>query len=685
MKNKKKAAAIAVAAVLACGTLAGCDALTTVDSIKDYRQVIAEVDISASAEFEADGEFAGLKEFIEPSQVTKQELIMSFLSNYSYLQQMGGSIDIGYYLDMIAKSLASYQIRVQYAKAYVAKEENLKVSDYQLKVAGIADETAREVAALSFFLSEDEIAKAEYDLRVSVNDTLDSIEESYIKATETHDHTADSDVRTLPTGAETENEDYFAPQSEYKIYTGAASSRSSGYEELENSTSTTRKKAYNQYLANLRANNFLKEGEKTGDYEATSYFMTQKKSALESALIEKVNDITETEYVKKLNQDWAEKTFNETVNAQKEKFSSDKDEFESAFGEISESSFVFSPYDSDYGYVINILLPFSTAQSDELTNATSDLNDPKGNKFAQRAALLDRVKATDQRGTWFTGHEDYSYVSESGYGYENGREYLFFEDSFGGSGKSDIIKNYYGNYTYNGTVVKPEEGSDEGYTITPNEIGIDGFLEEMDGYLNSVDGLKSTYSKNANYNTGSYYDDDGNVDYAKFIYAEGQVTGDRAFNADEMFVAGTWENKAFSVINELSFAYNTDTAGLNTYLGYMISPYQTNFMKEFEYAAQDVVSKGAGHFNVVPTDYGWHIIYCTFSFADFKGSDAFHFDYALTKGGANESEDSFSYLYFEQLKSAAVSAYTSNRDTEVLNTYYDACATIHEDRYSDLH
>ena len=307
-----------------------------------------------------------------------------------------------------------------------------------------------------------------------------------------------------------------------------------------------------------------------------------------------------------------------------------------------------------------------------------------------RASLLESVRATDQRRTWFTGHNDYSFVAEEAdNAYTGGnaeREYLFFENnmkkSSGENAQYEPIPNYYGKYTYNGSVDKTEgEHGKTEFTITPEKITIDGFLSEMEGYL-SANGytLEKTVSASESYYDkalSEYYKEDGTVDYSSFVYYEAKVNELSDFNANNVFVAGSDENNVMSMMNELSFAYNTDTAGLNSYLGYAISPNSTDYMKEFEYAAQEAVRGGAGTIVVVPTDYGWHIIYCTFTFA---GNTPYTFDW-----NEIEEEGTFSNLYYEALKSSNLTTYATDRQTGIINSYdNDTCVTVYEKRYQDL-
>ena len=524
-----------------------------------------------------------------------------------------------------------------------AEGNRYTVSGYKQALAAVpatASDAQREAMGIAYFLEEEEEQKAEYDLKVFINNSIDSIEKEIIAIEEgNHDHTPDSEVRAVPNGAETENEDYY--DAKYGIYTGKQSLDQLGsYEMVEDSTRSTRKKAYNRFLSNLRANSILEKGENTSNFESLNYYWTQLRTNYEEALLNKLTEKYEKIVSETINEQWATEQYQENVQDQVASYGTDKALFETAFNGISDTAFVLSPYNVEYGYVINILLPFSTVQQQELNEASNDFGDNYGNKFATRAGLLRGVLATDQRATWFTGHDDYSFAAAAD-AYTNGdanRNKLFFENSFEGADAEnkqyETLKNYYGKYTFNGTVEK-EDGD---YVITPNKITIDGFLSEMKNYLASA-GLNVNVEKAATeayYAQSDYYfpagsadGKEGEVNYEKFIYEMGKIDffNNNYYNASEIFLPGSEENTSFSIINELSFAYNTDTAGLNSYLGYMISPYATDFVPEFEYAGQQVVKSGAGSYAVVPSDYGWHIIYCTFSYKDAAqaGKNAFDF------------------------------------------------------------
>ncbi len=687
MKHKTKAAlALSVASVMACGLLAGCDLVTT-DAKKDYEQVIAEVNITENEDFK------DYTQVIQTENIYKRDMVASFVSSGSnVMSQYGWTYRDTF--DAIKDSLINRAVYVQYAKVFfiTAKEDGeARFTDKDGNAYTVAGYTAalqgdteidKTIAGLRYFLSDEEADKALYDLRVSFNSSLDTIEESIIDAEDEDENT--ETVRTTPTGIDTENEDYY--DTEYKIYTGTETGLGS-YEPVDDSTAYTRRQAYATFLTNIRSSGLLNPNEDTTKVENLSYFKSQLKSAYESAIITKIADAFEEDAAKDVNDAWMENTYNSLLKSQKDGFEAGTLDIDDALDGMSDSSFVLTAPQAGYGFVINILLPFSAKDTQDLGDLSMDKNDQKGNKFAWRANILQRVRATDQRGTWFTGETDHSYdAAENTKAYKGtlgndaDRTYLFFKDSMkqeeGKDGQYEVLKNYIGEYTYNGKVTKDEDGK---YTLKPNKINIDQFIAEMEGYL-AHEGFATSVvtAKRNDYYTQTDFYKDGTVDYSKFVYYAGKVDFS-SFNAKNLFVADTDENKAFSVINELSFAYNTDTAGLNTYLGYEVTPEKTDFVSEFEYAAQTVCAAGAGNYIVVPSDYGWHIIYCTFSFTA---------DNMEPFGGYNaaerETEGSFSNLFYEAQKTAAVTSYASNKQTEIINKYAKGSATVHEDRYADL-
>ena len=129
------------------------------------------------------------------------------------------------------------------------------------------------------------------------------------------------------------------------------------------------------------------------------------------------------------------------------------------------------------------------------------------------------------------------------------------------------------------------------------------------------------------------------------------------------------------------FAYSTDPGCLNSYMGYVVSPYGNGYVSEFEAAAQWAVEEGVGSWAVVPTDFGWHIIYCSFKY---DGGEVYSYDHAQAVG-ASMVEGSFSKMFYDSLKDKMVSNTTSEIQSMVLNQFNnDQAVQKFQKAYQDL-
>ena len=258
MKHKTRAClAVSVASVMACGLFTACDLVTT-DATKDYEQVVAEVNIAENEDFKGNGSLASYAGVVGTENIYKRDMVATFVSSgYNVMSQYGWTYRDTF--DAIKDSLINRAVYVQYAKVYFLSAKNedgtAKFTDEDGKAYTAAGYTAAVNAAtgsdldktlggLAYFLTQDEENKALYDLRVSFNSSLDSIEEGIIDAED--DDASSVTPRTLPTGVNTENEDYCPLTSDgksvdYNIYTGTESDALLGsYEKVEDSTAISR-------------------------------------------------------------------------------------------------------------------------------------------------------------------------------------------------------------------------------------------------------------------------------------------------------------------------------------------------------------------------------------------------------------------------------------------------------------
>lgn len=718
-KFKSKLIAIAAVAVsITMGaTLGGCVTLNE----RDVKQTVSTVNLSASSDFKA--EFGDYADAIEEDTVTKMDLIVSYLNTGSSYVQQGYTY--AQVFDMLSDALVENIVVTQYATAYVLKNKaeagDITLAEYNAK--------ATEKEKYEYLLGGEDskgVKSAKYSVNSSLNSVLDNYEKNYINSDEKESYTG-TDSRTTPTGVDTFKEDYI-PES-YGVYTGYTGNlladAGDEYEPLDGTNRTTRRKAYSAFINYLKTNYLIDLNEtdntKIGNLK---YVQDMYVSQLKQEIISEFSDMFEEDregiittveggvytYVKGRY----EKIYEEQVASYDETSS-----FETAMDNISDTSFIlYSPSTEDdtdqqadgtygtYGYVYNILLPFSAKQSEKLTELQyyRDNNSQitESDYFADRNNLLKNIQTTDQRAAWFNGTTDYSFNAKeynekntnntiSYFGSESGRDYLFFENNLTKTDKYEALEKYVGKYSYNGTVKKNKNGS---YTLTPNKIDIDGMLDEFVAYVNYVlggtnasynygDTLGGTATKDDYYATTDFTKagDDEEIDYSKLVYATGKVTLTDNTTDQNMFVKDSDRYKALSAVNELQYAYTTDTGILSRHIGYSVSAYTTNYIKEFEYAAQQALRMGVGAFKVCAGDYGWHLIYVTDTFSSVGGEN-----YTPVFSAENvEKEGTFENRFYEWIKQSDLTNEATLKRSEIIRTLVnDDTVKTNKEVYKDL-
>lgn len=715
MKKKLiKILTLILVTAFALGCFAGCRIITT-DNRKDMEQVVAEVNIGKDKTALKDtfesvffGEDFNLTDedvdkIVTTAEVSKLDLVSYFI-NYGYsMLQSGQASSYADVFETLMNSLTSRKMMLQFATLYYLNAGKVvvdadSVPDEDKEGAVITDGTIEIVSdisvegylkaadksendALRYLISDNNYNYALYGLRQSVNNALDSYEKAIIKNEDDSSSSSETD-RAIPTGADTEETNSYPKDAEgnvdYQIYTGYNTADECGeYEKVEGSTVVTRKKAYNKFIKALENNYMLGEEDDITDVEKLPYFATEMKNQLEQVIINNFGDTLQISMTSAIEKENLEKKYNEIVNGQKSIFTSVSD-YTTALDSVSDDTFILYSPQSGFGFVYNTLLPFSAGQSDALADYNNRLSNNVINQseyYYYRNQLLSEVEATDQRASWFNGATDYSYQATDE-NYFGNSDYLFFEDN---AGKIDKYDSY---YAYNGKVTKND---DDTYTLEPNPITIDGFITEMQGYLDFVLGKTGsvTGSKTADfYKEQNYYKtENGNqvIDYSKLVYYKGKVNGVSEVSKDNYFVKDTVAYKALSAMNALQFAYTTDTAILNKYLGYSVAGKgnSTSYVKEFEYAAQTALQEGAGAISIVATDYGWHVIYVTYVFGEGNTYQDFNF-------ADRNKEGTFSYQFYNAYKNVIADDYATTKQSEVTTILQDSSVTVYKNRYKDL-
>ena len=692
MNNKhtfKKAAALFLGIALSVGAT-GCGFITT-DSQADLEQTVATVNISAKLGDQYKNIAGDVEKVINlmSKDILKRDLVSYYLSTgYQYVESYGYSYEDTF--NMLLDGLVSREIMIQKAVAYyMNKFETVNYAALEsfveaelnaiqdTKVKALLANEHREVLVLKYFLSiEDEgqtdYDKAVYNLKKSLNNSLDSMEASYITAeSEEHDH---EEARTLPTGVDTEKEDYYTTN--YEIYTGRNAAGACGeYETVEGSTVTSRQKAYNAFLTNLQAYNLINVDKKKGEVEDTRditklhYYYVELASMLGQSLINKYFESLEGDVSDKMDVNYMQTKYNEMLAQQTHDYANDDAAFATALDSVAEGSYLLYGLEN-YGFVSSILIPFSTAQNIEYKQAEGR-GLTENELFAVRNSIAKNIKAKDLRDTWISEHDhaNYSYTREDGNIY-------FFEDNLTENSKYEQLKHYAGNYSYKGEV-----DADGNPTKVKEELSIDQFIARFEDYVATEAGatIVDTKKNDKFYTTTNFKTEDGSkIDYSKFTYYEGKVDLGDDVKASDFLNRESKQYKALAAVNELLFAYSTDPGSLNSYMGYAISPYTTSFVKEYEAAAQDTVARGVGAYSVSVNQYGWHIVYCTFAF----GAGEVYNGYVDAE---KDIEGTFSNLFYETLKEAAYTNHATEEQNRAIKEYDNSdCVTRFTKAYKDL-
>lgn len=706
---KKRTAVAALAACIALSaTFAGCSQIST-DNKLDMEQVIARVDIFKADNFPE--RLSAYSSAAGTADILKRDLVSAYIS-YGYSN--AGSSSSAEIFNSLVDSLVSNAVVTQYCIIELLADKAETQPDILSQYLACGDEISKYETLLG--KDSDAVKIAQYSLYSFINSKLDGKEKTLIEEEKGY---AGTDTRTTPTNLETEQDDYYPRKGnelDYNVYTGFEGyllDQSGAYmdDAIEGTTRAFRRRAYDDYIQDLRTNYLIDESEENvADVLSLKATKTQYASYLKAQIVSEYNDLYEAELKEALksgDSSYVQSVYDELLNSDKKLTSSD---FESAMGEMSSSSFIlYSPVTSDsekfdgvncgkFGFVYNILLPFDDFQSAELAVLTSvrTANEDDTAYYYGRNQLLKDIKTVDQRAAWFNGATDYSFkASEKGIESYGASDYLFFEGNLTDSGEGGRYKKlqaYDGRYSYNGKVY---ENEDESYTLIGNELDVDGMLAEFSAYINYVLGTESVMFDNgydtvngnqAFYNTGSpdsgtdFYEtgSDKDIDYSNFLYASGKVNfRPDGFNRADLFNAETSQYKAMSAVNELQFAYTTDTSVLSQYVGYSVSAYDTSYIKEFEYAAKKAISEGAGAFTVCAGDYGWHLIYVTYTF---EAGETYSPDWTNI-----DKEGTFENLFFDWLKTTGMSDATSRKSSQIISDFKkDSTVVKYQKRYQDL-
>ena len=603
-----KILSLVLALTMSIGFFSGCDLITT-DAELDMQQTIATVQLE------------GMKK----DEIKKAELVSAFnTSGYLYVLYYGYTESDTY--DMLFEELVKNRIVVQQAKQALttatttlqnpkgyflaAKEAEEKTSiDNYLTIPNYDGKdmtTIDKNADVVNFLTEYEVLKSKYNalknIESIINDYKDIEEEE-------HNHNHDSitpNIRTTLT-VETEvegNEWEIKNDKELSVITeeykksfkkdlkalelnvedyqtkyDLSYNVYKKYIETFDVTDKESKKALNKAIKDLKKFGFISSEEASRATPKTveelfniSYFKNSLITEYEILVVDKLETALQNQEEKKINSD--EKLYQEyksLYETQKASFDKSYEAYETALENANDSTFVvYNPnLGGKYGYIANLLIGFNTEQTTALEGFTEKVI---GEKVAYRETLLESLVAKDQRHTWALSNYG-TFNPETG-------EFVFDEDYC----KTLELRKYQGTLLGASSYVEH-----------------DSYDEEITKYnFKAVEGAEIAFN--------DFYNDVVSK-IMGFTGREGKLEGVE----ESTIISTTLCDDAMIKFRDLIYAYSTDPGSLSETYGYVYSPIssKTKYVKEFADGAKRVIDKGVGAYEVVATDFGYHIMLCT--------------------------------------------------------------------------
>ena len=694
-----KITALITATILSLGLFSGCDLVTT-DVERDMNQQIAVVSIP-------DG---GLTDVIY-----KRELSAAFNSTgYMYVLYYGYAMEDVY--QMLLDDLVDSRIIVQQSK--LALTGKTMSGDVVLNEKGFFEEAAsvatdklsskdkvlvepnylgtnmteiKKTDSLDLFLTKYEYALAQYNLAVTINSLIDSYKTNDEEEKEYNYENltvSDRTTLTIPT-EEDKNEaelktekvtNAYAKQMEkinkesdlgltifdgngainytnkydlnYDIYTT--------YVEKFDITDKETKRAVKKLIKSLHEYGFISSEEAAlatpttlEDIAKLTYFKDNLKSVYENLIVLKYKLALENQQEKLVNDtNTLYEEYKTLFLSQKELYDNNYESYETALESAGESTFVVYNPDyqkGSYGYIANLLLGFSDEQTARLESKAAESNITDAEVKAFRQSLINELLVKDLRESWVY----------SNYGtYDETTGVFTFDEDYC---PTESLR------TFNGSILGANP-----YT----------YLDD-----NGDEATKYTY-KSIKAGEMTYSDFYTNVFANVMGITNGATQGMLNCEVLENSVSLRIDNDTLKKYRDLIYAYSTDPGSLAENYGYVYSPITSNkvgpfdgkYVEEYAEAAKRLVEAGVGSYEVVLTDFGYHIMLCT-SVIKPSGSepiskDAFMADVLVDGTLANL----FKTYKLNLISSTQVESITNS----FINKNRESGVTLYKDRFADL-
>ncbi len=598
-------------------------------------------------------------------EIYKKDILMSYL-NYGYTYEYSYGYSRENVIKMIMNNLVNNRVYVQYAM----QEFN--------QAGKVEDNTISDVWSVDRYLTVEEKQDALYSTIKDMNNLITG----YMEAENKVQDSMPEAVRTVPTGASNAEKD--VDKNAY-IQKGID----------DGANNAERRKAYNKVINLLKSNQLL--GNYSNSLTETTYYQETLQSYKEQKILDKFEKGIKTEVRKQVN-------FSDVEEIYQDRYQTQSNMTETEFAEKLSSATASEPVlvnkNGTYGYVYNLLIGATDVMTAKLKekeeNWKKDNPQPTVEQKEQfelekaeyRQGLFSGITAKDMRYSWiWSGYDGTLNETLNGTEFTFTGDYTFATNSLPFKGEVKLL-----NPIADGE--EEPEGYKAEYSVTKVEkFSLDAFIEMMEEYL--YGGVQTDVKKS-----------DAPFAYYKVV---------NATDADE------YDEK----INELLFAFSTDSGSLNTYKGYSISPVpelgvKETYMQEFADAGRillgmdtdvrdDVldssVTLGDKSYIMVATDYGYHIMFYSQvfdssfdyqtleeylgAFCDKYGKDTWQevLSDMIDNWDNWDDKDHFLYTLFDSVASTKVNNELTNIQNRILNDYvYNDGGYVvkYESRYAEL-
>lgn len=571
--------------------------------------------------------------------------------NYGYMYEQYYGYTREKTFNLIISNLINTRVHLQNAM----KSINAGYNDVDSEFYGLfVDQSKTDVWSVERYLDSDDILDAKYNAYKDMNDLIDSYEDK-VEGDKVGDTMIET-VRTAPTNAAAAEEEVSDTEKQ------KADPDNVNYVAIGSEAS---KKAYNKVINLLEDNGLL--GEYTGgDFTKTDYYKETLNSYYENRLLEIYEDAVKTKARKQINFAHLNDAFVKEYEKQEGWSNAD---FVTALDSASATAPILYASNGTYGFVYNLLLGANENQSAKISEIdTKNSNLSTTERAEMRKEILDKTIVKDLRSTWllsgydfdintntFTG--DYS-LSTNGIPFQGEVAHLNAEDKD-----------------------KPEYKAEYGVKSV-TELTLDKFIEKMEGW---VYGATKTAEANTN----------------PSVYKKVNATSANA--------------EYDKIIQDLLFAFSTDSGSLNTYKGYAIKPTPDGaetetYMQEFADAGRELLEMGGKSYIMVATDYGYHIMFfsevykvgSTFDLpankadyleayldAEFGAKDWSTTEFDNLVANFDDYEDTTNYMYYlyNNIASTFVNKALNEKNNKVLMDYVysdNGAVVKYTERYQDL-